>query len=899
MSITYNNTTQLFDNLSADTLILTPNRRLSRFLQYEYGVYQSNRNRRAWQTLSCLSIQGWVQREWDLLQIAGCSGTDRAVVTAIQERIIWQQIIENHSGDYRLLNIPQTADLAREAWDNATLWGVDPTHLSGGQEDTRLFQMWSMHYRQFCLTRQILGQASQQQLFCRAVIDGQVALPASIWLIGFDTLAPVFQQVFDYAAKQHTSVAHVNLSQTAQVCRVSCANTHEEITAAAQWAATILAKDPLASIGIVGVNVAKYRAQIEQIFTQVFEPQYILPDHPRHAPGFNISAAQPLVDTAPVASALLALQLNRQQMAIEDVSRLLRSVFIGSAEEFNERALLDLDLRTEDVFVRVSRLRAIASEPLPTTKALRCEDLYQRLRLCHDIQRKYQATQLPSKWAQQFQQQLILLGWPGPRPLDTLEFQQVKIWRETLEQMASLDVIAGKVDFERAYRYLQYLCSGPFHAQTQHSPVQVLGIFEAAGMQFDYLWLMNFDNHQWPPAPKPNPLLPIKLQVQRGMPNASTHREFQLSAALTERFTSSAKSVVISYAALVNDAEHQVSSLVKHYPEVSLTELGIDWQRDYLTSLWGEDIDAFVDSTGPKMSEIVPIKGGAQVIQDQAACPFRAFARHRLHTNQLIKPRPGLTAMDRGNVIHRALEVVWRRLRTQKKLLSLTQSELESLTSSSVDLALTSLTNIKQVGERLQKLEHRRMCRLILEWLELEKQRAPFSVSFSEVTRQIRLAKLPLKVRYDRIDKLEDGRLLVIDYKTGVQDIRSWSGERPDEPQVPLYAIAQHKHVVGAAFGQLHVSEVAFKGIAEIEFLAPGLKQPEMLGKIDLPSDWTDILQYWRQVMEKLAREFIAGTAEVKPKHARATCQFCELQSVCRVKEYIAVEDDESVDGDD
>jgi len=43
------------------------------------------------------------------------------------------------------------------------------------------------------------------------------------------------------------------------------------------------------------------------------------------------------------------------------------------------------------------------------------------------------------------------------------------------------------------------------------------------------------------------------------------------------------------------------------------------------------------------------------MVKDQAACPFRAFAAHRLGAEGLQFPHTGLDALERGTLVHRVL----------------------------------------------------------------------------------------------------------------------------------------------------------------------------------------------------------------------------------------------------
>ncbi len=45
-----------------------------------------------------------------------------------------------------------------------------------------------------------------------------------------------------------------------------------------------------------------------------------------------------------------------------------------------------------------------------------------------------------------------------------------------------------------------------------------------------------------------------------------------------------------------------------------------------------------------------------------------------------------------------------------------------------------------------------------------------------ETERYIKLSRLHLKLKIDRIDQLSNGSLIVIDYKTGIAQINHWFG---------------------------------------------------------------------------------------------------------------------------
>ena len=73
----------------------------------------------------------------------------------------------------------------------------------------------------------------------------------------------------------------------------------------------------------------------------------------------------------------------------------------------------------------------------------------------------------------------------------------------------------------------------------------------------------------------------------------------------------------------------------------------------------------------------------------------------------------------------------------------------------------------EQMQPRYLELEEKRLVRLVTEWLEYERTRVPFTVDATEEDANPTIAGLTLKLRLDRLDRLNDGSLLVIDYKSG------------------------------------------------------------------------------------------------------------------------------------
>jgi hypothetical protein len=101
-----------------------------------------------------------------------------------------------------------------------------------------------------------------------------------------------------------------------------------------------------------------------------------------------------------------------------------------------------------------------------------------------------------------------------------------------------------------------------------------------------------------------------------------------------------------------------------------------------------------------------------------------------------------------------------------------------------------------------------------------------------------------VRVVVDRVDQFADGRLAIIDYKSGRSDrSRSWADARIVEPQLPIYAALAFpdRAVAAVALARVTREAPAFLGVAENEGLLPDVKaldaQRRRFGAEDFP-DW-------------------------------------------------------------
>ena len=898
-------------------LLLTPNLRLARFLKDAYARLHPQI---AFESLQAHALNSWLLQLWEQLDWLKPEKNLPQVLTGFQESLIWNQVLDADPDTPALINKHATAKQAQDAWQLIHQWKLDLQQcqqFARAAGDSFIFRNWCSAFKQTCRQQNVISQAELVTELIHALPQShqELKLPIQIQLYGFDEISPLFQDFFACLQSLGCEIRNLDWASAApQIARAEFSDPDTEIKSIAAWANQQLQQNPEQTIGIVIPDLTASRSRVERLFMELFEPQYILLDQAQHATGFNITAGQKLSQLPMIQTALRLLECFKDDLPLDHYSQLLLSPFVGQQEELLLRAECDKALRKlNEMDLPFYKFKRVVSEVYsqhkqtqqldqpteadwisPEDTSTEPANFYQAITQLDWVRKRDNQRQLyPSEWLVIFNEQLTIWQWPGNRALDSLEYQQWQSWQKNLETFAGLDAIVHKVSQSRARQLLeQVLQESAFHAETRRSPIQILGLLEAAGLPFDQLWIAGLTDQNWPGKPKPNSLLPIRLQIELGLPQSSAEREYAYAQALMQRLLTSSPQIYASHALQDADQHFSPSQLIADWPLIELP--AADNSNLYVNLIHQSNthLESLLDFCGPSINQFDKIRGGTQILKSQAACPFQSFARYRLHTEDVITPTPGLDAMQRGNLLHGIMDIVWRQLRDQQQLLALSDEQLINLIQAAATEALKDIRHKKIAGPRFVSMESERLTQQVLQWMQLEKQRAPFKVLLHESRKTIKLEKLPIHIRYDRVDELDDGSLVVLDYKTGQSSIQDWQGDRPNEPQVPLYAIANSKKVAAAAFAIINNDDIKFAGIADREAIAPGIEAAENLQRSQLPEYWSEILQHWEKVLHQLAREFVAGSAAVDPKNPVNTCRYCELQSLCRIREQFDLDND-------
>jgi ATP-dependent helicase/nuclease subunit B len=842
-------------------------------------------------------------------------GGDGLLLNALQEESLWCRIIRD-SGHTEGWTDPPRRRLARLAMEAHELLCAHASHLlrpaarSGWQQDHRAFSGWLSEFDDACRAGGLIS-ASRVPFELVSLLEREDGRRPALVLAGFDRLLPIQQSVFD-AWGEWRSIAPGEAA--ASVRFYSAATEQAELSACARWCSRYLAAKPLGRVLVVAQDASRHRGEIERALLK--------PDAGAGPLRFEFSLGVPLLDVGLARGASLLLRWLDDALEEHEVDWLLGSGTGAARPE--EAAALQSMMRalrhrglqrtrwTLNAFLR----QRTGSVSLPSAWVERMSRAEKRLDAAAQAQS-------PLEWAGLVPLLLETIGWPGQTAPTSAEFQTISRWQQAVDLCGSLGFDGRKMTWsEFRFTLERTLVETLYAAESEDAPIQIAGPAESAGLTADAIWFLGADEGAWPGNGRLHPLLPIELQRSAKMPHASPQLDWELAESITARLLAAAPEVIFSYAQQKEGLETRPSRLAVDFagaarplpdelaPETPKTPITVaveDRERvpvpaaPPLTAAARPkkstaQLSLFEEAAPPSTAMPVhEMPGGSNVLTAQSQCPFKAFATTRLGAQGWDAAEAGLSAGQRGSLLHAVLHAVWggpthRGIRTFEELQAL-GPDLGAFVEDHVRRVMADdlpAAAREQMPQRYLELEEKRLVRLVKEWLEFERTRVPFTVDATEEDANPTIAGLTLKLRLDRLDRLKDGSLLVIDYKSGNVAINSWELPRPDDVQLPLYAafgLDREKETGGLVFARVRTGkDLCFAGKVRdaVATLDGSLDGKSGLVKNPLTSEQ---LFDWKEAIEQLARDFLAGRADVDPRDYPKTCENCRLYALCRVKE--------------
>ncbi len=842
----------------------------------------------AWPTPNIQDWNSFLQTAWEEYAADG-----RMLLNSAQEQALWADLVGKEEYLTALLPGPRHR-LARMAMQaHELLCAYAPEYLrasmrSGWIQNAGAFSRWLTAFDEQCRALNLLSPGRVPMELIPLLESNAVPRPP-ILTAGFDRMQPLQRSLFRaWGAWQQTAPGDA----AREVRFFAAKDSQSELEACALWCKQRLIANPEARLLVVTQRIDERRGEMERAFLRCAAPG--------DAPLFEFSLGIPLGQAELPHALYLLLRWLNGALTENELDWLISTGLAGlestetAALQAYMRALRRKGLqRTEWTLDAFARQRP-AAEMLPSAWTARFRKAQQRLVAVHKSQLS------PLDWAARIPQLLQDLGLPSEHRLSSAEYQSFRRWEQAVETCGSLGFDNRRADWTDFLASLaRTLNETLFAPESSNAPILIAGPAESAGLTADAIWFLGADEDLWPAAGSTHPLLPLHVQRECAMPHATPLLDLELARTITTRLLSAAPVVHFSFAALKRETETRPSKVVTQLAgtfqplPAALMPPPAPPPRAVLFE------DASRIPFPPHLAH-----GGSSVLTAQSQCPFKAFATTRLDARRWEPAEAGLTAAERGKLLHEVLHEVWegpsKGIRTYEALLK--KSNLPSFVEGVVHQVMQEKMPEgarERMPSRYLAIEEIRLARLVTEWLEYEVTRLPFTVESTEITTLVNVAGLALRLRLDRIDRLNDGSPLVIDYKTGDVSPKAWELPRADDVQLPLYAsfaLQPGEQPGGLVFAKVRTGEQGFSGyvVDANRTLFPALKGSHTLMKNALT---TEQMHAWKESIEQLARDFLAGRADVDPRQFPATCERCGLQTLCRIQEHQACgEDEEEID---
>lgn len=778
----------------------------------------------AWITPPLIGYASWLESLW-----LGAGPAQPMPLTPPQSLALWRRVIRSSEAGAELVGEGGAADWAAEAWRLLCHWRIDPARerASDEQHDFAAFLLWCREYRSALAANDWVDQA---EIARRLPSAAEWSAPPRVTFADAEEPSPLERALLDRLIRGGTRIELESPpAREADLRRAKIPDATEELRAAVTWARARLDVRPAARIAVVVPGLAERHGEVERA----------LAADAGDVPTWH--GGQPAAANPRIAAALNAVALGSTSAGFETLSHWLRSPFFDAdGGEHAQRAALERELRG-DVRAQLSvttahreaELESLLGKRAPRASAA----LTAALRETNGI-----SAATPSRWTRAWQRALALLRWDAAGDPHAL-----LLWQAAIEDVTRLTPITGAIGYDEALAELQRSLDRAMPDPLPIHGIHVLGRIDDVGPGYEAAWIAGFTDASWPEPARCNPLLPRALQRTHGMP-WSTPQDARLRCARRlERLRTRVGTLVASWPAQLYDYETEPSPAIRDWPELEAHAAAAVPRT--LRTRARETLE-----DRPPALQGTQIRGGAGVLGRQSRCPVRAFCQDRLGARGLELVLAGLGRKLRGTATHDAFEALLGHLPAKR--------DFAALSGNVGRVVEQELAKIFRAARRplsaLFELEAERLAATLDRLLAKDLERAPFEVAAIERTQIAVIAGRELEIRIDRLDRLADGSVAIIDYKTGARaSLKDWFADRPRNIQAPLYAVH-----AGEPVGALVIAGVQARGAEYLGYWNGGVLFADAAAKV--PNDgWDRQIARWRTTLEELVLEFAGGDTRI------------------------------------
>lgn len=887
----------LLEHLAAGGRLLVPSRQRAAAVRLAYAWAKQAEGREVWRTPAVESIGGWLSRQLLERSAQGLAPLPR-VLDRVEEWILWrgaaQTLLASADNESFGLSADSLADRLQLA---AATLGNYSLRLAAISDDDSVESRWlAQAVTEVESAAASHGAIAQHQLFHALRSTGVAKSAQPAYQLGVTTVGRE-QRDFLVSVGFDECAALPAIARTHVVSSVDPAT---ELRAAAAWCRAHLQRDPRARLLVIVQDLALKRPEVERIFAEELAPRGPRP--------FGFEGGQPLADYPEPAEALRLLAMLVRPSSERELAELLELECWGKSNRL---------ARARAATVLRARFEARTSPgDLPAHLRLLAEELSdsdgESLRQCAsrvvEALQHWQQPQGRVSLVERFTASLTALGWAKVDAIDSSRQQIRARWQELLEIFAQVTarIPSASRAADLVVLWTALVRRDWFAPAGEDLAITVTASLDHPIVHYDGIWVTSLQADRWPRPKQLDPLIPWALQRAAKLPGASAELRLQEAEDCLTAWQGCASELVLSCARVCADEKWLPSMLLEGFETREPPPLPSLAARLRQSSV--RTLEALIDERGPPFDARELVPGGVSALEDQFACPFRAYVTRRLCGREFDDAEPGVAATERGELLHAALKELWTRIGSRRALLALGSTEAQQLIAAVVSQVTARRLREAEgapVRRRVLQREMRRLGTLLKQLLESESTRGDFAVLATEHELRGELAGARLGARIDRIDRLIDAAepepaaaaLVIIDYKSGRYASKSFQGERFNTLQLWTYALLLESPTLECGqlpvpfriegLGNLHLTQ------ASVRYAALSTRE-NWVPKVISPESWQQARQEAATTIHSVIAEFLSGDARVAPR--QQACRYCELTAVCRRTELGLLESDEAAE---
>jgi len=882
----FSTTAELTAKLAAEadekTLILTSGGRLARRLRHAFRRKQKEKGRTGWLPAKVMTLNAWLMETWKRSWPEEIPASPLTLWRFWEKTVSQADLPEGIAPDLQLVQVlddtyrVMVRDKVRPSpTDSASPAAVWREGLF--REFERRLGREGLFHPAWLPTKVMEARAFQ-------TLEGR----EKIFLVGFEFPAPVEADLIGLLRGRFRAVCCSTHSvQGPEVKAVLLPNREEEVAWLAEEVLRATREHPLHRIGVIVPRPDPYLSLIGSAFREILGPPV------REEEGlYNLSLGTPLWDQPLVQAGVLPLRF----LLEGEPRHLLLSLFLSPYYrrwQGKSFALARVD--------RLWRKRGIASGMVNLLRVLKGEGFDELTptaggeeplaALLKDLGGDRRSVY---QWTHSLRRIWNGLGYPVLRmPGEEGFFRHLQ---EVLDLM-NRDLKDEVMDGPRFYAWLKTLLAKTLVNEPgyEQAGIQVLGMIEARGLDFDRLFLIGLTEESLPQPVRPFPLL--TPEERRQVQGATLESQFAFAASTFEHLKTLSPLLTLTRPSEENGDPLPPSPF---WPNQEIQQerniwtapgevwIRAEWLRQTRRGIRRPSIthppqEPFLFSTSTPFP--VPATLSVSALETFLACPFRFFCADMMGIDPLEEIEPGIPAREKGEFVHKVLALITRTLRTEAVCLT-DEEAVRRVVRSCLDQALED-----RKDELHWRVERRRLMGdgegidgLLGGWLGLEKERLDQGWRWIKEEAVFDGLTFPgwafsVRGRIDRIDHNKEAKGVCLwDYKTGSFSPFTDICERFLAPQLPLYLLAVQSFPEFAP-PSVETFQAGFVSLKSEKDLAH-----KELGKT--LEDWEVCLDQWVQEISRLGKRMQQGDFAPDPRpepqgKELGACTYCDYQNLC------------------